>query len=236
MNGVILAGGLGTRMKPLTEITNKHLLPIYDQQMIMFPIKTLVNSGIKDILVISDKQFIGDFSKLLGSGSELGVSLTYKTQDNPKGGIADAMRVSKNFVGKDNFVVILGDNIFENNLNLDIRQSKLAKVFLKNVIDVKGFGAAHIKDGELINILEKPDLPHSNLAVLGVYVYGHGVFDIIDNLKLSNRGELEITDVNNYYAKIGKLDYGEVKGFWADAGTFEGLFESFVWRRNNMRK
>lgn len=236
MKGVILAGGLGTRMRPLTITTNKHLLPVYDKQMIIFPIETLVKSGIKNILIVSDKQFINDFSKLLGSGSDFGINLSYQTQNNPKGGIADALMVSKDFAGEDSIAVILGDNIFEDNLNLEIKQGKSAKVFLKKVDNKKDFGIAEIKNGELVNILEKPNIPPSDFAVLGAYVYPPSVFSIIGNIKPSARGELEITDVNNYYANKGELDYQEVKNFWADAGTFEGLFESSVWRREQHQK
>lgn len=233
--GVILAGGLGTRMMPLTSITNKHLLPVYDQQMIMFPLKTLISSGIRDILIITDKKFIGDFSKLLGNGKKLGVSLSYGTQKNPKGGIADALKSAKDFVKKEEFAVILGDNIFEDTLNFQLEGGKLAKVFLKEVANPDGFGVAQIEKGRLVKIFEKPKEFVSNLAALGAYVYSPDVFDVIKKIKPSQRGEMEITDINNYYAQKDKLCYQKINGFWADAGTFDGLFESSKWRKSKVK-
>lgn len=235
IKGVILAGGLGTRLLPLTLNANKHLLPIYDQQMIMFPLKTLVNSGVNDILIVSDKRFIGDLYKLLGAGKKLGISLSYATQKNPKGGIADALKSAKNFVGNSSFAVLLGDNVFEETLDFRLKAGRLAKVFLKEMSDPKGFGVAQIKEGKLINIFEKPKKFVSNSAVLGAYVYLPDVFDVIKILKPSKRGEMEITDVNDYYAKKDKLCFQKVKGFWADAGTFEGLFKCSAWRRSNIK-
>ena len=235
MKGVILVGGLGTRMGPLTLIANKHLLPVYDQQMIMFPLKTLINSGVNNIVIVSDKQFLGDFCKLLGSGQNLGASLSYNVQDNPKGGIADALKTTKEFVGRNNFVVILGDNIFEDDLDFGLEEGKHAKVFVKEVADARQFGTAEIKDGKIVNILEKSNKPPSNMAVLGAYAYTPHVFSVIENLSPSERGELEITDVNNYYAKKGGLCYQKISGFWADAGTFDGLLESSIWRKSKAK-
>ena len=232
MKGVILAGGLGTRMRPLTITTNKHLLPVYDQQMILFPLQTLVNSGIKDILITTDKNFVGEFSKLLGSGKDYGCNICYRVQENPKGGIADALKLAKDFASGESVMIILGDNIFEDILNPDLKEGKLAKVFLKKVVNPRELGVAEVKNESICNILEKPENPPSDLAVTGAYIFPNSVFEVIDSLIPSKRGELEITDVNNYYAKRSELCFEEIKGFWADAGTFDGLFECSLWRKN----
>lgn len=232
--GVILAGGLGTRLHPLTKTTNKHLLPVYDKHMVMFPVETLQKAGINQILVISDSQHIGSFEKLL-PGEYPGVVFSYATQDNPRGGIADALRLAKDFAAGESIAVILGDNIFEDNLDFTVVDGDAAKVFLKEVQDTKGLGIADIKDGVLTSILEKPDNPPTNFAVVGAYVYPPSVFDVISQIKPSGRGELEITDVNNYFAAQGKLAYQELKGFWEDAGTFEGIFRSAAWRKSMVK-
>jgi glucose-1-phosphate thymidylyltransferase len=233
IKGVILAGGLGTRLHPLTHTTNKHLLPVYDKHMIMFPIETLHSSGVKDILIITNKHHVADFQNLLGPEDPAGLNISYEIQENPKGGIADALKIAKNFVVNNHFAVLLGDNIFEDILNLDMRNGKTAKVFIKEVKNIKELGAAELKNGELVNIIEKPKTPPSNFAVLGAYVYPPDVFNVIDGLKPSGRGELEVTDINNYYAAKGQLDYGQIQGFWQDAGTFEGLFRSSEWRKRS---
>ncbi len=230
IKGVILAGGLGTRLHPLTKTTNKHLLPVYDKHMVMFPVETLQKAGIKEILVISDSQHIGSFEKLLTSEYP-NVSFAYKTQDNPKGGIADALHIAKDFADGQAVAVILGDNIFEDDLDFTIPDGKTAKVFVKELESVKGLGVADIKNGQLVTILEKPENAPSRFAVVGAYVYPPAVFDVIETIQPSQRGELEITDVNNYFAAKGQLAHQEIKGFWEDAGTFEGIHRSSTWRK-----
>jgi len=228
--GIILAGGHGTRLEPLTLMTNKHLLPVYDKQMIMYPLQTLLNAGIDDILIISGREHAGHFLELLGSGSQFNAHFTYKVQDEA-GGIAQALLLAKDFIRDgERFVVILGDNIFENTPNLELNEGKLAKVFLKVVPDAFRFGVAE-RDyfGELTSIVEKPKGRLEGLAVTGLYVYSSNVFSFIDNLKPSARGELEITDVNNFYVGNGKLGYEIIDGFWSDAGTFESLMKSSIW-------
>jgi len=225
MKGVILAGGTGSRLSPLTKVTNKHLLPVYNKPMIYYPLQTLIDAGIKDIMIISGPGHAGHFLNLLGSGKEFGVKLSYELQDEA-GGIAHALGLAEDFVGNDIFMVILGDNIFENKITLN-NFKEGAKIYLKEVENAKRFGVAEINEkNEVINIEEKPDKPKSNLAVTGLYVYDKNVFDIIKTLKPSKRGELEITDVNKAYLKKGKLSAEILKGFWSDAGTFESLYKS----------
>lgn len=226
MKGVILAGGTGSRLFPLTKVTNKHLLPVGKYPMIYYPIYRLIEAGINEILIVTGKEHMGSVVNLLGSGYEFGVEFTYKIQDQP-GGIAQALGLAEHFVNGDKCVVILGDNIFEDNINSFVssfkKQEKGAKVLLKEVSDPERFGVAELKGDKIISIEEKPKNPKSNYCVTGIYMYDSRVFDIIKTLKPSGRGELEITDVNNAYIKDGTLTYDILKGAWTDAGTFESL-------------
>lgn len=229
MRGIILAGGEGTRLRPLTHVTNKHLLPVYDKPMIYYPIHSLLNAGIRDILIVTGKESAGDFMKLLGSGKEFGCRFTYRLQEG-SGGIAQALSLAEDFVGEHKFAVILGDNIIEDNLGSEIQSFGKAKeeavVFLKEVPDANRFGVAEVKGDKIVSIVEKPQQPKSNLAVIGLYLYSPGVFEVVRSLKPSARGELEITDVNNHYVKTGTLGFRRVKGEWTDAGTFESLYKA----------
>ncbi|MDO8633686.1 MAG: sugar phosphate nucleotidyltransferase [archaeon] len=230
MKGVILAGGTGSRLFPLTKITNKHLLPVYDKPMIYYPVKTLVSAGIRDILIVSGAEHAGDFLRLLGSGKEFGAKFTYEIQENA-GGIADALRLAEGFSGGEKIVAILGDNIFEDNfaahvMEFESGKSESAMVFLKKVPDANRFGVAELEGGKIKGIEEKPKKPKSDYAVTGLYFYPKSVFDAIKQLRPSGRGEYEITDVNNYYAKSGKIKANILKGFWSDAGTFDSLFRA----------
>jgi glucose-1-phosphate thymidylyltransferase len=226
MKGVILAGGTGSRLFPLTKVTNKHLLPVGKYPMIYYPIYRLIEAGITEILIVTGKEHMGSVVNLLGSGYEFGVEFTYKIQDQP-GGIAQALGLAEHFVNGDKCVVILGDNIFEDNINSFVssfkKQEKGAKVLLKEVSDPERFGVAELKGDKIISIEEKPKNPKSNYCVTGIYMYDSRVFDIIKKLKPSGRGELEITDVNNAYIKDGTLTYDILEGSWTDAGTFESL-------------
>ena len=229
MKGVILAGGRGTRLLPLTKITNKHLLPVFDRAMIDYPLKTLLDAGIKDILVVSGREHAGDFIEYLGSGRDHGVKFTYKVQDEASG-IAGALMLAKDFVDGDNMTVILGDNIFEENFKTKISKFKKgATVFLKEVGDPERFGVATLKGDKVIKIIEKPKAPESNMITTGIYQYDSSVFGIIKKLKPSARGELEQTDVNNAYIKKGQMRAEYVKGFWSDAGTFDSLAVATNW-------
>jgi len=226
MKGVILAGGLGSRLLPLTKITNKHLLPIYNKPMIYYPIEVLKKAGIKDILIISGRHHAGHFLELLGRGEELGLRLSYSIQEK-EGGIAEALSLAEDFAVNDSITVILGDNIFEDNFKEHINSFKEgARIFIKKVEDPERFGVAEIAGNKVINIEEKPKFPKTNYAVTGIYIYDSNVFNIIKNITRSERGELEITDVNNRYIQEGKMDSCLVGGFWSDAGTFESLFNS----------
>jgi glucose-1-phosphate thymidylyltransferase len=232
MKGVILAGGTGSRLYPLTKVTNKHLLPIYDKPMIYYPLQTLVNADIEDIMIISGRGHAGHFLELLGSGSEFGVNLTYEIQEEA-GGIAQALGLAEDFADTEPAAVILGDNIFQDNVRDEVRSFKSgAKIFLKEVPDSNRFGVAEIQGERIISIEEKPAAPKSNLAVTGLYIYDTEVFDVIHTLKPSARGELEITDVNNEFIRTGKMSYSVLSGFWSDAGTFESLFRASELVRN----
>lgn len=227
MKGVILAGGLGTRLHPCTLVTNKHLLPVYNKPMIYYPIQALINAGISDILIVTGGHFAGDFLKLLGNGKSFGLKhLNYSYQEG-EGGIADALSLAEYFVAGEKVCVILGDNIIEGNVRDAARafeqQAGGAKILVKEVPDAQRFGVAEIEGGKLLRIVEKPKQPKSNLAVTGIYFYDHQVFDIVRTLKPSGRGELEITDVNNNYLERGQLSYDILKGWWTDAGTFDSL-------------
>jgi glucose-1-phosphate thymidylyltransferase len=228
MKGIILAGGLGTRLKPCTLVTNKHLLPVFDRPMIYYPIQTLINAGIKDIMIVTGGQFAGDFLKLLGNGKEFGLAHLNYTYQEGEGGIAEALSLCEHFADKEPICVVLGDNIIEKNINhaaKDFVDNKCqgAKILVKEVEDARRFGVAEIKDGKVINIVEKPSAPKTNLAVTGFYFYDSQVFDFIKTLKRSDRGELEITDVNNRYIEKGQLTYSKLEGWWTDAGTFPSL-------------
>jgi len=223
MKGIVLAGGLGTRLNPLTRITNKHLLPVYDQPMIYYPIQKLAQAGIKDIIIVTGGNSSGDFLRLLKNGTEFGLRRLHYTYQEGEGGIAEALGLAEEFAEGERVVVILGDNIFEDDLTPFIKsyekQKKGAKILLKEVPYPERFGVAEIKDNKVVNIIEKPKSPKSKYAVTGIYMYDQKVFSIIKTLKPSARGELEITDVNNYYLGNNTLTYNILKGWWADAGT-----------------
>jgi glucose-1-phosphate thymidylyltransferase len=228
MKGIILAGGTGSRLFPLTKVTNKHLLPVYDRPMIYYPLQTLTQAGIKDIMIVSGKGHAGGFLELLGDGHAFGVRLSYAVQEQP-GGIAQALGLTANFADKEKVVVILGDNILEDNISKAVQdfeaQEKGAKIFLKEVDNPKSFGVAEIKGEKIVSIIEKPAEPKSNYAVIGVYMYDGGVFEIIKTLKPSARGELEVTDLNNYYVQQGTMTFEILNGSWGDGGE---SFDSFL--------
>ena len=229
MKGIVLAGGTGSRLKPLTNVTNKHLLPVGKYPMIFYPIYRLKQAGITEILIITGREHMGDVIELLGSGREFGVQFTFKVQDQA-GGIAQALGLAEYFVDGDSCVVILGDNIFENDITPFVKsfekQEKGAKILLKEVQDPQRFGVAEIRDRKIISIEEKPKQPKSNFAVTGIYMYDSKVFDIIKTMKPSEREELEINDVNNNYIQRGTLTHDILKGWWTDAGTSESLFRA----------
>ncbi len=230
MKGVVLAGGLGTRLYPLTRVTNKHLLPIYDKPMIYYPIETLVRAGIEQILIVTGGNNAGDFLRLLGNGKQFGLRHINYTYQEGEGGIADALKLAEYFADNDKIVVILGDNIIEKDIHDYVKafgeQPKGAKILLKEVPDPERFGVAEVEGDRVVHIVEKPTVPKSNLAVVGVYMYDSDVFDIVKTLQPSDRGELEITDVNNAYIKRGQMTYSILDGWWTDAGTFESLFRA----------
>ena len=233
MKGVILAGGLGKRLEPLTRITNKHLLPVYGKPMIYYPIQTLVDAGIKDILIVTGGNHAGEFLRLLGNGSEFGLQDINYTYQKGEGGIAEALDLAEHFADNDKIVVILGDNLLEKSIKQYVsdfsKQPKGAKILLKKVDDPERFGVAEIKENQIIKIVEKPKQPKSDYAVTGFYMYDKKVFDIIKTLKPSGRGELEITDVNNEYIKRGEMTFAVLDGWWSDCGTHEALL-----RANNL--
>jgi glucose-1-phosphate thymidylyltransferase len=230
MKGVILAGGLGTRLSPLTKVTNKHLLPVYDRPMIYYPIKCLVNAGITDIQIVTGGNFAGHFLQLLGNGNDFGLKDVNYTYQQGEGGIADALKLTEHFVDGDQVVVVLGDNIIEGNIKKAVDEFRAqrsgAKILLKEVHDPQRFGVAEVENGKVKSIVEKPKQPKSNLAVIGIYMYDARVFDIARTLKPSARGELEITDVNNAYLAEGQLTAEVLDGWWTDAGTFESLLRA----------
>jgi glucose-1-phosphate thymidylyltransferase len=240
MKGVILAGGLGKRLMPCTKVTNKHLLPVYNKPMIYYPLKTLVEAGLEDIMIVTGGNHAGDFLKLLGNGKEFGLKDISYTYQEGEGGIADALRLTENFIDRDKIVVMLGDNIIEDDITDAVKefeeQKEGAKIFLKEVSDPERFGVAEIKEGKVINIEEKPEKPASNYAVTGLYMYNSDVFEIIETLKPSDRGELEITDVNNEYIRRGVMTYSILKGWWSDAGTFESLFKASRLVREKLKR
>jgi len=230
MKGVILAGGLGSRLLPCTKVTNKHLLPVYDKPMIYYPLNTMVKAGIEDIMIVTGGNFAGDFLKILGNGKEFGLKDINYTYQEGEGGIADALKLAEHFASGDSIFVMLGDNIIEDDVSGHIKEfiskDNGASIFLKEVKDPQRFGVAEIKDSRIIKITEKPKRPKSNYAVTGLYLYDNEVFDMIKTLKPSDRGELEITDVNNIYIDKGKMSYSFIEGYWTDAGTFESLYRA----------
>ena len=227
MKGIILAGGLGSRLRPLTKVTNKHLLPIYDKPMIYYPIETLVKAGIKDIMIVTGGTSAGDFLRLLGNGSEFGLKDIYYTYQEGEGGIADALRLCEHFAEGSRVAVILGDNIIQDDISPYVRkferQDSGARILLKHVEDPQRFGVPELDGDRIVRIEEKPSEPKSDYAVTGIYMYDRRVFDFIRRLKPSGRGELEITDVNNHYIREGDMHYDILDGWWTDAGTFESL-------------
>jgi len=230
MKGVILAGGLGTRLLPLTKITNKHLLPVHDKPMIYYPIRTLLNAGIEDILIVTGGNNAGDFLRLLGNGKEFGLKHINYTYQEGEGGIAEALGLAEYFAAGERICVVLGDNIIEKNINHAVesyrKQASGAKILLKEVPDPQRFGVPVIDGDKVVKIEEKPKAPRSLYAVVGMYMYDQYVFEIIKKLKPSERGELEITDVNNAYIERGELTWDVLKGWWTDAGTFESLLRA----------
>lgn len=231
MKGVIIAGGKGTRLLPVTRVVNKSLLPIYDKPLIYYPIIKLRDAGIKNILLISGRENAGQFLDLMGSGKDLGVKLSYEVQEEP-GGIAQALGLAEDFADSEKIVAILGDNIFEHELEAAVanfqKQEEGAKIFLKEVTDPERFGVPELDGDRIVRIIEKPKNPPTNYAVTGIYMYDKKVWNIIRCLKPSERGELEITDVNNHYVKEGNMTYEILAGEWIDAGTFDSLLRANV--------
>ncbi|PIS05535.1 MAG: spore coat protein [Candidatus Buchananbacteria bacterium CG10_big_fil_rev_8_21_14_0_10_42_9] len=230
MKGIILAGGEGTRLRPLTAVTNKHLLPVYDKPMIYYPIQTLVNAGIKDIMIVSGKGHAGQFLELLRSGKEFGAHFSYAVQEEP-GGIAQALSLCQDFADNEKVIVMLGDNILKDDISQAVKnfekQDKGAKIYLKEVDNPKSFGVPEIKSDKIVKIEEKPKKPKSNYAVIGVYMYDAQVWDVIRKLKPSKRGELEITDVNNFYVNQGTMTFEVLRGWWGDGGeSFDSLLKA----------
>jgi len=230
MKGIVLAGGLGTRLFPLTKITNKHLLPVYDKPMIFYPLQTLINAGINDILIVTGGTHAGDFLKLLGNGKEFGLRHINYTYQEGEGGIAAALSLAEFFADQDKICVVLGDNIIEKNIRRAVesfsRQPEGAKIILKEVPDPQRFGVPVIEENRIVRILEKPPSPPSPYAVTGIYLFDSTVFDIIRPLQPSERGELEITDVHNAYIAKGQMTWEMLDGWWTDAGTFESLLRA----------
>jgi glucose-1-phosphate thymidylyltransferase len=230
MKGVVLAGGLGTRMLPLTRITNKHLLPVFDQPMVYYPIRKLAQAGITDIMIVTGGNSAGDFLRLLRNGKDFGLPHLHYVYQEGEGGIAEALGLARDFAEGDRIAVILGDNIFEDDITPFVKsfatQSAGAKILLKAVDDASRFGVAEVSGDVVLGIEEKPARPKTNLAVTGIYMYDGGVFDIIKSCKPSARGELEITDVNNTYIRQGTMTFDILKGWWTDAGTFESLYRA----------
>ncbi|OGP82029.1 MAG: spore coat protein [Deltaproteobacteria bacterium RBG_16_54_11] len=230
MKGVILAGGLGTRMYPLTKITNKHLLPVYDKPMIYYPLQALINAGIQDILIVTGGNYAGDFLRLLGNGHEFGLKHINYTYQEGEGGIAAALSMAEFFADKDKICVMLGDNVIEKGIREAVKkfegQKAGAKIMIKEVPDPQRFGVPVLEGDKIVKIEEKPKAPKSPYAVTGIYLYDNRVFEIIKALRPSERGELEITDVNNVYIEKGQLTWEVLDGWWTDAGTFESLLRA----------
>ncbi|MFZ0592979.1 MAG: sugar phosphate nucleotidyltransferase [Bryobacteraceae bacterium] len=242
MKGIILAGGTGSRLYPLTKITNKHLLPIYDKPMIYYPIQTLVDAGIEDLLIVTGGRNSGDFLRLLANGKEFGLKHINYTYQEGEGGIAEALALAEHFADGEKICVILGDNIIESSIrdavNQFQKQERGAKILLKEVPDAERFGVAEISGDRIVGIEEKPRQPKSNFAVTGVYLYDGTVFEKTRHLKPSSRGELEITDVNNAYIQEGTMTFTYLKGWWTDAGTFDSLMRAanLVYKTRQKRK
>jgi glucose-1-phosphate thymidylyltransferase len=230
LKGVVLAGGLGTRLRPLTAVTNKHLLPVYDQPMVHYPIQALVNAGITDIMLVTGGNSAGDFLKLLGNGKRFGLKHINYTYQEGEGGIAQALSLVEHFAADDPVCVVLGDNIIEGNIAAAVRsyrhQGTGAKILLKKVPDPERFGVPELDGSRVVRIDEKPKSPKSEYAVIGIYMYDAEVYDIIRTLKPSSRAELEITDVNNAYIERNEMTWEELDGWWTDAGTFESLLRA----------
>ena len=237
VKGVVLAGGLGTRLYPLTSITNKHLLPVWDKPMVYYPIKTLVDAGVRDVMVVTGGNNAGDFLRLLGNGKELGLKHIEYAYQKGEGGIADALRLTEDFIDGNKSVIVLGDNIIEKSIKKFVdkfrKQDNGARILIKKVPDPERFGVVEFsakdkdrKKKRITKIAEKPKKPKTPYAVTGIYMYDGRVFDIVKGLKPSNRGELEITDVNNAYIKHGQMEYDILSGFWTDSGTFESLLRA----------
>ncbi len=241
MKGVVLAGGLGTRLSPLTRVTNKHLLPVYNKPMIFYPIQTLVGAGITEIMLVTGGNNAGDFLRLIGNGEEFGLRHMNYAYQKTEGGIADALKLARHFVGDDKVAVMLGDNFIQGNISKAVqdfeKQPAGAKIFLKKVDNPQEFGVAALAGDKVEQIIEKPVTPPSDLAVIGIYLYDSEVFKICETLKPSGRGELEITDVNNEYIRRGTMTYEVLEGWWADCGSFEALLRSnmLVAREHGMK-
>jgi len=227
MKGIVLAGGLGSRLYPLTKVTNKHLLPVYNEPMIYYPIRILVNAGINEILIVTGGNNAGDFLRLLENGKDFGLKHINYTYQQGEGGIAAALSMAEHFADNDKIVVVLGDNIIENNIKVAVdkfrAQKEGGRILLKEVTDPQRFGVPVFEGKRIIRIEEKPKHPASNYAVIGIYMYDWRVFEFIKSLKPSQRGELEITDVNNFYIAENKMEWDVLEGWWSDAGTFESL-------------
>ncbi len=230
MKGVVLAGGTGSRLNPLTRVTNKHLLPVHDKPMVYYPIQMLVNSGIQEILLVTGGKNAGDFLCLLGNGRDFGLKHLNYTYQEGEGGIAEALGIAEHFADGEPICVVLGDNIIEGNICQAVenfkQQKQGAKILVKQVPDADRFGVAEIRGDRVVGIEEKPRNPKSNYAVIGIYLYDGTVFEKIHRLKPSGRGELEITDVNNFYIREGNVTYEVLEGWWTDAGTFESLLRA----------
>jgi glucose-1-phosphate thymidylyltransferase len=232
MKGIILAGGSGSRLRPLTKVTSKQLLPIYNKPMIYYPLQTLLTAGIEDIMIIVAPDHAGDFLKLLGSGKEFGCDFTYEIQDEPEG-LAQAFLIGEDFIGDDDVTLILGDNLFEDDFSQPIQSFESGgRVFAKKVEDPERFGVVEFdQDQQAISIEEKPNQPKSEYAITGLYIYDHTVVDKAKSLEPSDRGELEITDINNLYLKENNLDVAFVNGQWFDTGTFESMYQAVEFAR-----
>lgn len=238
--GVILAGGMGTRLAPLTQVTNKHLLPVYDKPMVCYPIEKLVEAGIEEILLVTGGEYAGDFLKFLGNGKKFGIKDLHYTYQEGHGGIAEALGLARDFADGEPMVVILGDNIFSASLAPFVKRydeiGTGAMILLKEVSDAHRFGVATIQGKNVMKIAEKPKKPESDLAVTGIYFYDQRAFEIIEGLEPSARNELEITDVNNTYISWGQMRWAKLPGWWTDAGTFESLYRANQLARNTTRK
>ena len=232
MKGVVLAGGLGKRLEPLTRVTNKHLLPVYNQPMIYYPVKTLISAGIKEILIVTGGNNAGDFLRLLGNGEDFGIKDIHYAYQKGERGIADALKWTENFVGREKFIVILGDNVLDQSIKPYAdqfnQQKEGARILIKKVPNPERFGVVQLQDKKILSIVEKPKHPLSDYIVTGVYMYDHQAFDFIRRLKPSARGEFEITDVNNMYLEKDQLYYNVLKGNWTDCGTFHSLYRANV--------